>query len=419
METPLKMDVKDVQRDWIVGFSGEAFSSLVREQAARFAANDAVAERGVLLAESDPIRFSTAFFAGLSLGVPLILANPKWGSAEWAALSGLVNPAMIVGNVPMDTTTREGVHHPLPGQILIPTGGTTGGVKLAIHDWASLLAATRGLHDFLGGDPIHSSCLLPLHHVSGLMQLVRAFSTGGQIRFDEAVTAGYCVSLVPTQLQRSLSDAAAVERLRVARAVFVGGAALPEALAAEARKAHLPIVQVYGMTETAAMIAAVPAEDFLNRDAPGAVPLGEAKIGVDSDGGIRVRTPALFQGYHGREPIDLAEGFCTGDRGYLDERGGLHVLGRMDRLINTGGEKVDPAEVEQALLQIEAIEAAQVVGEPDEEWGEVVVAYLQSQSSLDTENIRQRLKEVLSPHKVPKRFKQVEAISACQAKSVG
>ena len=299
MEPPLKMDVKDVQRDWIVGFSGEAFSSLVREQAARFAANDAVAERGVLLAESDPIRFSTAFFAGLSLGVPLILANPKWGSAEWAALSGLVNPAMIVGNVPMDTTTREGVHHPLPGQILIPTGGTTGGVKLAIHDWASLLAATRGLHDFLGGDPIHSSCLLPLHHVSGLMQLVRAFSTGGQIRFDEAVTAGYCVSLVPTQLQRRLSDAAAVERLRVARAVFVGGAALPEALAAEARKAHLPIVQVYGMTETAAMIAAVPAEDFLNRDAPGAVPLGEAKIGVDSDGGIRVRTPALFQGYHG------------------------------------------------------------------------------------------------------------------------
>jgi acyl-CoA synthetase (AMP-forming)/AMP-acid ligase II len=173
------------------------------------------------------------------------------------------------------------------------------------------------------------------------------------------------------------------------------------------------------MTETAAMIAAVPAEDFLNRVAPGAVPLGEAKIGVDSDGGIRVRTPALFQGYHGREPIDLANGFRTGDRGYLDERGGLHVLGRMDRLINTGGEKVDPAEVEQALLQVEAIEAAQVFGEPDEEWGEVVVAYLQSQSSLDTENIRRRLKEVLSPHKVPKRFKRVDAIGACQVKSVG
>lgn len=410
MATTSAIDLNGLRRDWIGGVSGGDFFSRVSEQAAAFAACPAAAGRGVLLAERDPVRFAAAFFAGVSLELPMILANPAWGSGEWAKLKGLVHPAMVVGNVPVDPAAWEGVSNPQPGEILIPTGGTTGGVKLAIHDWASLLAATRGLHEFLGDGPIHSCCLLPLHHVSGLMQLVRSFATGGQIRFDGEVTKGYCLSLVPTQLQRWLSDGTAVEGLRAARVVFVGGAALPGALAAEARKARLPIVQVYGMTETAAMIAAIPAEAFLNEENPGALPLGEAKIGVDSDGAIRVRSAALFKGYHGQERLDLSAGFRTGDRGHLDSRGGLHVLGRLDRLINSGGEKVDPAEVERALLQIEGIQAARVVGEPDAEWGQIVVAYLQGEATLDTGAIRGQLKEKLSPFKIPKRFERVDVL---------
>ena len=410
MEPLTSIDVRNLRRDWIEGVSGEDFHALLLKQRVLFAADDAVSERGVLLAESDPVRFAAAFFAGLSLDLPMILANPKWGGCEWAELFGLVNPAMVVGNSTVDITEREGVRNPQPGEILIPTGGTTGGVKLAIHDWASLLAASRGLSDFLGGGPIHSCCLLPLHHVSGLMQLVRSFVTGGQIRFDLEVTGGYCVSLVPTQLQRGLSDERFVERMRIARAVFVGGAAMPEELAVQSRQLRLPLVPVYGMTETAAMVAAVPTEDFLYRDDPGAVPLGGAKISTDPDGGIRIQTSALFKGYHGREPIDLFDGFRTGDRGRLNDQGCLYVFGRMDGLINTGGEKVDPAEVEQALLQIEGIQFARVVGEPDEEWGQVVVAYLQSEVTLDTQAIRQRLKDELSPFKIPKRFERVDSI---------
>ena len=82
----------------------------------------------------------------------------------------------------------------------------------------------------------------------------------------------------------------------------------------------------------------------------------------------------------------------------------------MDRLINTGGEKVDPVEVEQALLQIEGIDATCVIGEPDEEWGQVVVAYFQGDATLDTEDIRQRLKGDLSACKVPKRFELVDVL---------
>ena len=87
---------------------------------------------------------------------------------------------------------------------------------------------------------------------------------------------------------------------------------MPELVVARAKKLRLPMVPVYGMTETAAMVAAIPVEDFLNEDDPGALPLGGAKIHVDPDEGIRVQTPALFKGYHGRQQIDLVGGFSHG-----------------------------------------------------------------------------------------------------------
>jgi acyl-CoA synthetase (AMP-forming)/AMP-acid ligase II len=158
------------------------------------------------------------------------------------------------------------------------------------------------------------------------------------------------------------------------------------------------------MTETAAMVAAVPNEDFLNDPKAGAVPLGEARFSIE-DGQIRVQSPALFQGYQGRASVDLSQGYLTGDAGALDASGRLHVFGRLDRLINTGGEKVDPAEVEAALLQIDGIEAAKVFGEPDPEWGQVVVARVRGALDLDLDQVRVQLKATLANYKVPKLFR--------------
>ena len=147
-------------------------------------------------------------------------------------------------------------------------------------------------------------------------------------------------------------------------------------LAAEARRLRLPVIPVYGMTETAAMVAAVPNQDFLQEPSPGAVPLGQARFELTDAGQIRIQSPACFKGYHGQPPIDLSKGYLTGDCGRMDAAGRLHVLGRFDGLILTGGEKVDPREIEAALLRQEGVDSARVFGEPHAEWGQQVVAYL-------------------------------------------
>ena len=385
METTAPFELEALRRDWIDGLSGEAFYRKVLD--ARTALEKV---RGsVIIREVEPIAFGARFFAAASLRLPVVLANPRWGAKEQEQFDQIM-----------------GQGAPAAGSILIPTGGTTGGVKLAIHDWQSLCASARAAQVLLGGGAVHACCVLPLHHVSGLMQLLRAFVSAGSIRFDEYETAGRCLSLVPTQLQRLLQTSEGIRKVNTARVVFVGGAAMPESVKQQAQKLRLPVVPVYGMTETAAMIAAIPNGDFLAAPDPGAILLGDAQVSIDPDGSIRVRSSSLFKGYYGGKRIEPHQGFRTGDVGWLDAQGRLHLHGRMDRLINTGGEKVDPAEVLDALLKLEGVAQASVVGEPDEEWGQVVVAYVQASPNTTAPpseaDLLSALKKQLSPYKIPK-----------------
>lgn len=390
MEPTAPLELDELCRDWIFGISGEALYRKVLDVRAPLEGM----KSPLVIQEEDPVAFTIKFFAAASIRLPIVLANPKWRAKEQAEF---------------DTLMRSG--DVAAGSILIPTGGTTGGVKLAIHDWASLRAAALAVQNFLGGDAVDACCVLPLHHVSGLMQLVRSFVSGGSIRFDEDKTEGCCLSLVPTQLQRMMQTSEGIRKMNTTRVVFVGGAAMPGGVEQKARELKLPVVPVYGMTETAAMVAAVPNRDFLVASNLGAIPFGDAKLSIDPDGSVRVRSRSLFKGYYGGEDVDPAEGFRTGDAGWLDKVGRLHLLGRMDRLINTGGEKVDPAEVQEALLQMECVAEARVVGEPDEEWGERVVAYVRSSSSsisLSEQAIQHALKWKLSPFKIPKSIRILE-----------
>lgn len=387
METAAPFELEELRRDWIHGISGEAFYRKVLDARTSL---DGVPDR-LVLREEDPVAFAAAFFAAASLRHPIILANPKWGSKEEEQFEHLMELEELAA-----------------GSILIPTGGTTGGVKLAIHDWGSLRTSACAAQAFLGGGAVHSCCVLPLHHVSGLMQLLRSFVSGGSISFHENETKGRCLSLVPTQLQRLMQSREGIRKMNTADVIFVGGAAMPEPVQYQAREFRLPVVPVYGMTETAAMIAAIPNVDFLAAADSGAVMLGDARVSIDRDGSIRVHGSSLFKGYHGGARMEPSRGFRTGDAGWLDGQGRLHLQGRIDRLINTGGEKVDPDEVRGVLLQLKGIAEARVVGEPEEEWGQIVVAYVKGAPDLPVLNeaeILGALKKQLSPYKSPKHIR--------------
>ena len=404
----MEFDLAQLQREWIRGISSGDFLVRVQERSTQIEALSSQERlRGVLIAEADPISFAASLFASVDLKVPVILANPNWARKEWEELSTLVDPAISFGLSSRPIQEKCGFTDLKPGAILIPTGGTTGGVKLAIHTWSSLSASVPGLQAFLGGGAIHCACQLPLYHVSGLMQILRSLQTGGCIHFGDNVYEGDCLSLVPTQLQRAMECAEGIHKLKTARAVFVGGSAIPESVAMQAQALRLPIIPVYGLTETAAMVAAVPNEEYLRNFKAGAIALGEAGFSI-VDGLIRIQTPALFQGYLGSEPIEPSQGYLTGDMGGLDSTGRLHVYGRTDCLVNTGGEKVDPREVEAALLKINGIADATVYGEPDIDWGEAVIARVSCAQEMDLEKVRSLLKAELSNYKVPRRFVRAE-----------
>ena len=143
-------------------------------------------------------------------------------------------------------------------------------------------------------------------------------------------------------------------------------------LADAAARAELPVSLSYGMTETAAMVTALRPAEFLAGDRSSGAALPHARIAIDGEGVIRIAGESVFRGYFPGE--SAAREFITEDLGQLDERGRLQVLGRRDAVIITGGKKVQPAEVEAALRASGEFTDVGVVGLPDPEWGQTVVA---------------------------------------------
>lgn len=335
-----------------------------------------------------------------------IQANPGTESYLRQVLGKVVRGEGVVLTA-RQTVRRDGPS--LPGKILIPTGGTTGKPKHVIHTWETLSAAAENLKARIGG-PIHSCCILPLHHVSGFMQVVRALVTGGKVIFPDPKhldvnPEDLCLSLVPTQLQRFLLQPEIVERLQHFRIIFLGGAAVNSALLSNARGKSLPLAPCYGMTETAAMVTLLEPQDFLAGKGCCGPPLSNVQIEIH-DGCIRIQSSSLYEGYWPEGMQKPDKWFDTQDSGFLDQNGSLHITGRLDHVIITGGEKVDPIEVEAALLKMPDVEEALVVGVEDAEWGQKTLAFVVGK----TEDLREKMGSVLPSFKKPKAIIQVETL---------
>jgi O-succinylbenzoic acid--CoA ligase len=348
---------------------------------------------------------------------PVFLGNPHWGPEEMAEALRLI-PAgtRLVGADHVATgAAPTGWPEVWRGRTMIPTGGTGGRVKFIVHDPASLAAAVRALRDFLAarglGPKLHGVTLTPPWHVSGLMPFVRAAVTGGKHlvldgRFAPdaplptvslPTDGARIASLVPAQLMRLLARPGGEAWLRKFNVILLGGSAVPPACLREIRDRRLPVYLTYGMTETAAACALCPPEATWKNQPPRGVPLPGTRFALQGDV-LTVATPALARGPW-PEGAFPAEGFVTQDRAQLAADGTVKVLGRADRVIVTGGEKVDPARVEAALA---SLAPAYVCGLPDPRWGERVVALVAGDTAL--EPALRKLAERLEPAARPKAY---------------
>jgi len=269
------------------------------------------------------------------------------------------------------------------GWLCVPTGGSSGKVKFARHDEWTLAAAVRGFCDHFQLDRVNAVDVLPPYHVSGLMARVRCATTGGEhVPWDwkrleagdaPVVTGGpWVISLVPTQLQRLLGSRRMIAWLREFELVFIGGGPVWPELAEAAASMQLRVSLSYGMTETAAMVVALRPEEFLAGARSCGSALPHAKINVNAEGVVAIAGESVFRGYW--PELRTEREFATEDLGRFDEHGHLHILGRRDAVIITGGKKVQPEEVEAALRASGEFTDVAVIGVPDAEWGEAVVA---------------------------------------------
>jgi o-succinylbenzoate---CoA ligase len=255
--------------------------------------------------------------------------------------------------------------------LVVATSGSSGrakGVELTYGALQHAAAATHARLDVAVGD--RWLCCLPLHHVAGFQMLVRSqlldnlpVFTPPEPSAISAATDATLISLVPTMLVRLLDAGVDLSRFR---RVLLGGAAPGEALLARARQAGVPVVTSYGMTETAGGCV------YDGR------PLDGVEVALLPGNRIALRGPMLMRGYRLRDDLTAAaleDGwFHTADRGELLPDGTLRVTGRVDTVINTGGEKVDPAEVAAVLRAHPGIADIAVVGLDDAEWGQRVTA---------------------------------------------
>ena len=298
--------------------------------------------------------------------------------------------------------------------LVVPTSGSTGEPKGVLLPAAALRASAGATHERLGG-PGRWLLALPPTHIAGLQVLVRsiladtepvalparAFHPAQLIAATAALGEGRrYTSLVPTQLRRVLDHGGEpLAALATYDAVLVGGAAAPPTLVAQSRDAGVRIVTTYGMSETSGGCVY------------DGVPL--AGVGVDvQDGIVRLSGPVLAAGYRLRPDLTraaFADGwFTTSDVGQLDG-GRLSILGRADDMIVTGGEKVAPAAVEAALARHPSVAEVVVVGVPDPEWGQRVVAVvrLNGKRVLALDEAREHVASVLPRPAAPRELRFV------------
>jgi O-succinylbenzoic acid--CoA ligase len=302
---------------------------------------------------------------------------------------------------------------PADAAVILFTSGSTGSARGVVLSRAALVAAAGASALHLGWrDDDRWLLALSLAHAGGLSIVIRCLAGRRPIAlcdhdFDRARVAQMLerctlASLVPAQLASLLDDPAWQPPARL-RAVLLGGAPAPPALLERAAERGVPFLTTYGMTETLGQVATAAIERAGDPRAPlVALPGVELAAGSErAPAPIVVRAAMLATRYLDGAPI--APSFPTSDLGYL-AGGVLHVTGRRDDVIITGGENVHPAAIEAVLAATPGVRDACAFGVRDERWGQVVAAALVVDPAFDPAAAASHWHAALPAHARPRRL---------------
>ncbi|MGB3208592.1 MAG: 2-succinylbenzoate--CoA ligase, partial [Crinalium sp.] len=405
-----------------------------------------------------PIKFIAGFIAATTANCPVFLCNPNWVKAEWEQVFNLVQPDIIWGELnftfPHTHTPKSVLNTSHSGLIMIPTGGSSGEIKFAIHTWQTLMASVQGFTKYFAIDKVNSFCILPLYHVSGLMQLMRSLTTNGQLvilpfkTLETTLTplpvdgegqgvgfsnyspspkinlinninpAEFFLSLVPTQLQRLLNYSPTW--LSNFHTVLLGGAPAWLELLETARSHNIRLAPTYGMTETASQIATLKPEAFLNgiNNCGQILPHADIKIcneqgeilNNNQTGIITIKSNSLALGYYPKL-FKNQYNFSVDDLGFIDGNGYLNIIDRNSNKIISGGENVFPTEVEASILATKLVKDIAVLGLPDKHWGQVVTAvYVPINLEVSNDILQNLITNKISKFKQPKYWIAVDKL---------
>jgi O-succinylbenzoic acid--CoA ligase len=320
-----------------------------------------------------------------------------------------------------ETLLRDGEQRAEPADVpqerpatIIFTSGSSGAPKAALHTFGNHYHSALGSNTNIALRPgdrwLHS---LPLYHVGGLSILFRCMLAGATVALPQPGTSlgesiaglgATHVSLVSTQLSWLLREDAYLVGLE---AVLMGGGPVPPSLVDEALARGLPLHTSYGLTEMASQVTTtLPGASLEELRTAGRV-LPNREVSISKSGEILVRGETLFAGYvEGEEPdrpLDAEGWFHTRDLGEIDESGYLRVGGRMDNLFISGGENIQPEEIEEALCRLDGIDEAVVVPVLDEEFGARPVAFVRAAGRMP-EELARKLEPLLPRFKIPISF---------------
>ncbi len=332
-----------------------------------------------------------------------------------------------------DDATVEPVEADATGQVatLLYTTGTTGDPKGVMLTHANLLyagAASARHRGIVAGD--HLYAVLPLTHVFGLASALMAVVSAGATtelvaRFNTAATLDALrerVSVFPAvpQMHALLMAYArdhGISRLDTRRLKYISSGGAPLDLAWKNKVEAffgLPLCNGYGLTETTAGIAATRTTSPRDDTSVGP-PLDGSEVcvrgpGADGIGELCVRGPAVMKGYYRNEDetarvLDADGWFATGDLGLIDDKGNVHVTGRVKELIIRSGFNVSPLEVEAALNQHPDVVQAAVIGVA-RDGNEEIVAFVHcaNGTAVPVEQLKAHLQDRLAPYKHPTRW---------------